>query len=61
MLKLIRIFVLAAYSLDEVEGGSSVFDVIELVKSKSHTGDDHGEVQQETLEDPNNNNEYKTP
>ena len=54
MLKLIRIFVLAAYSLDEVEGGSSVFDVIELVKAKSQNN-----VDDKILED--NNDDYKTP
>ena len=34
MLKLIRIFVLAAYSVDDIEG-SSVYDVLELVKKAS--------------------------
>ena len=34
MLKLIRIFVLAAYSIDDAEG-TSVFDVLELVKKGS--------------------------
>ena len=38
MLKLIRIFVLAAYSAGDTSGeDNSIFDVIELVKKKSST------------------------
>lgn len=40
MLKLIKIFVLAAFSIDEVEG-DSVFEVMQLVKKASSSGHDH--------------------
>ena len=64
MLKLIRIFVLAAYSAGDTSGEeNSIFDVIELVKKKSSTleNEQKKESELEPADEDTKNDAYRTP
>jgi hypothetical protein len=60
MLKLIRIFVLAAYSVDDLDG-SNVYDVLELVKKASVNVEKNEEAVNEENKQDDQDNPYKTP
>ena len=58
MLKLIRIFVLAAFSVDDED--DTVFEVLKMVKSKSYTQDETEEQVKKAQNDVDAN-KYQTP
>ena len=61
MLKLIRIFVLAAYSVDDED--DTVFEVLKMVKSKSSTKEEEGKTDEQAKKADNDidANKYQTP